>query len=150
MWKEKLEEIIQEKALYGEKVNSGALEKEIKVLNEKVAAELDVILPDEYIGVLEIINGIEYNGFMIYGIDEGLLEESPNQHINGLIELNKIWYENEQQKQYLFLGESSISWYVYDLLIKKYYELDNPSGQICDEFCSFELLVEKILRDALM
>ena len=73
MWKEKLEEIIQEKALYGEKVNSGALEKEIKVLNEKVAAELDVILPDEYIGVLEIINGIEYNGFMIYGIDEGLL-----------------------------------------------------------------------------
>lgn len=150
MWKEKLEEIIQEKALYGEKVNSGALEKEIKVLNEKVAAELDVILPDEYIGVLEIINGIEYNGFMIYGIDEGLLEESPNQHINGLIELNKIWYENEQQKQYLFLGESSISWYVYDLLIKKYYELDNPSGQICDEFCSFELLVEKVLRDALM
>lgn len=150
MWKEKLEEIIQEKALYGEKVNSGALEKEIKVLNEKVAAELDVILPDEYIGVLEIINGIEYNGFMIYGIDEGLLAESPNQHINGLIELNKIWYENEQQKQYLFLGESSISWYVYDLLIKKYYELDNPSGQICDEFCSFELLVEKILRDALM
>lgn len=150
MWKEKLEEIIQEKALYGEKVNSGALEKEIKVLNEKVAAELDVILPDEYIGVLEIINGIEYNGFMIYGIDEGLLEESPNQHINGLIELNKIWYENEQQKQYLFLGESSISWYVYDLLIKKYYELDNSLGQICDEFCSFELLVEKILRDALM
>lgn len=63
MWKEKLEEIIQEKTLYGEKVNSGALEK-------------------------EIINGIEYNSFMIYGIDEGLLEESPNQHINGLIELN--------------------------------------------------------------
>lgn len=118
-------------------------------MNEKVATGLDVILLDEYIGVLEIINGIEYNGFMIYGIDEGLLEESPNQHINGLIELNKIWYENQQQKQYLFLGESSISWYVYDLLTKKYYELDNPSGQICDEFCSFELLLEKVLSDAL-
>ena len=39
-----------------------------------------------------------------------------NQSINGMIENNKIWYENEWQKKYLFLGESDISWYVYDLV----------------------------------
>ena len=48
------------------------------------------------------INGIEYNGFILYGVDEPLLKESPNQHINGLIDCNKVWYENEWQKQYLF------------------------------------------------
>ena len=95
MWKEKLKEIIQEKAIYGEKVNNGALEKEINIFNKKVAEELNVNLPNEYIKVLEIINGIEFNGFILYGIDEELLEKNSNQHINGLLKFNKIWYENE-------------------------------------------------------
>ena len=49
------------------------------------------------------------NGFILYGADEPLLKKEPNQHVNGLIDCNKVWHENEWQKQYLFLGESSIS-----------------------------------------
>ena len=150
MWKEKLKKIIQEKAIYGEKVNDGALEKEINIFNKKVTEELNISLPNEYIKVLEIINGIEFNGFILYGIDEELLEKIPNQHINGLLKFNKIWYENEWQKQYIFLGESNISWYVYNFLTKKFYELDNPSGTVCEEFSGFEPMVEKLLNDALM
>lgn len=150
MWKEKLKEIIQERAIYGEKVNNGALEKEINALNKKVSEELNINLPNEYIKVLEIINGIEFNGFILYGIDEELLEKLPNQRINGLLKFNKIWYNNEWQQQYIFLGESNISWYVYDCLTKKYYELDNPSGTVCEEFSDCESMINKLLNDALM
>ena len=79
-----------------------------------------------------------------------MLEKTPKQSINGFIELNKTWYENEWQKQYVFLGESSISWYVYDSIDQKYYELDNPSGTVCEEFPNLESMVEKVLTDALM
>ena len=48
-----------------------------------------------------------------------------------------------------FLGEGSISWYVYDLKTKMYYELDNPSGEISEEFHDFERMLDKMLEDAL-
>ena len=149
MWKDKLQEIIQEKKIYGEKVNIGATEEEIGMFFKEVKAELNVDLPNDYANILELVNGLEFNGFILYGIDQSLLSKQPNQSINGLIEYNKIWYENEWQKKYIFIGESNISWYVYDIAECKYIELDNPSGRENEVFSSLEDMVEKMLNDAL-
>ena len=43
-----------------------------------------------------------------------------------------------------------MSWYVYGCIDEKYYELDNPSGTVCEEFSDLESMVEKMLTDALM
>lgn len=149
MWNEKINIIAKEKNLYGEKLNYGATEKEIKEFEKESVVELNVELPKEYIQILSEINGFEYNGFIFYGIDETILDKIPNQHINGLIEYNKIWYENEWQTKYLFLGESNISWYVYDLSKKKYCELDNPLGSKIEEFNDIYHLLDKLLSDSL-
>ena len=149
MWKTKLQEIAQEKLLYGEKINTGATAEEIHYFLEELNTELKICLPDDYLQILEVVNGTEFNGFILYGIDQHLLSVKPNQTINGLIENNKIWYENEWQKKYVFLGEGNVSWYVYDLKDHLYYELDNPSGTLIKSFCSAEDLVEKLLGDAL-
>ncbi len=149
MWKERLDEIRQEEKRYGRDINCGISEEEAGTFIKAVKVELGIALPEEYLKILRTINGIEYNGFILYGVDEPLLNEAPNQHINGLIDCNKVWYENEWQKQYLFLGEGSISWYVYDLKTKMYYELDNPSGEINEEFHDFERMLDKMLEDAL-
>lgn len=111
--------------------------------------ELNVDLPSEYVNILKVVNGIEFNGFILYGIDERLLEKKHNQPINGLIEYNKIWHENEWQKQFFFLGESNISWYAYDFITSKYCELDNPSGREIQIFSNLECMVEKLISDAL-
>ncbi len=149
MWKERLEEIRQEEKRYGQDINCGISGEEAGTFVKAVKDELGIALPEEYLKILRTINGIEYNGFILYGVDEPLLNEAPNQHINGLIDCNKVWYENEWQKQYLFLGEGSISWYVYDLKTKMYYELDNPSGEISEEFHDFERMLDKMLEDTL-
>ena len=99
MWKDKLKEIVQEKNLYGEKVNIGATVEEIELFFKEIKDELMVDLPNDYAKVLEVVNGIEFNGFILYGIDQNLLDKQQNQTINGLIEYNKIWYENEWQKK---------------------------------------------------
>lgn len=148
MWKEKLKKIMQEEALYGEQINSGATEKQLELFKNKVNAELKTNLPDEYCKILEVVNGLEFNGFILYGIDQNLIEAHQNQKINGLIENNRIWYENKWQKRYVFLGESNISWYVYDLTAKNYCELDNPSGNQVEVFNNIETMIEKVLTDA--
>ncbi len=149
MWKEKLQQIAQEEKVYGEEINAGATRKEIQLFLEKCRTELNVDAPDEYLKILEVVNGIEFNGFILYGIDEELLDTQPNQPVNGMIEYNKMWYENEWQKQYLFLGESDISWFAYDLVKGQYCELDNSSGEETEAFDCVDSLVEKILCDAL-
>lgn len=149
MWKERLEEIRQEEKRYGQDINHGISEREAETLIKAIKDELGITLPEEYLKVLRTINGIEFNGYILYGADEHLLMEAPNQPVNGLIDCNKVWYENEWQKQYLFLGEGSISWYVYDLKIKKYCELDNPSGELSEEFDDFEQMLDKMLEDSL-
>lgn len=149
MWKDKLKEIIQEKKIYGEKVNIGATEEEIAIFFKEAKTELNVDLPNDYASILELVNGLEFNGFILYGIDQTLSCKQPNQSINGLIEYNKIWYENEWQKKYIFIGESNISWYVYDFVECKYVELDNPSGRENEAFPSLECMIEKMLSDAL-
>ena len=149
MWKEKLQEIVDEQKKYGEKVNIGATEEEIELFFRVTKAELNVNLPNDYKKILEQVNGLEFNGFILYGIDQNLLRGQPNQSINGLIEYNKIWYENEWQKKYIFIGESNISWYVYDLEERQYFELDNPSGREIGLFSDLESIVERLLSDAL-
>ena len=52
------------------------------------------------------------------------------------------------EKIYIF-GDSNTSWYTYDLLTNKYYELDKPSGEIVDEFDNIDLLVDKLFGNAL-
>ena len=74
-------------------------------------------IPQQYLDVLSRINGIEFNGFILYGVDQYLLKHEMKQPVYGLLEFNHIWYENEKQKEYLFLGESNISWYVYQYKI---------------------------------
>ena len=76
MWKIKLEEIIEEKKLYGEQINSGAREEELAEFKLCVKEELQKDLPTEYIDVLKLVNGLEFNGFILYGIDEVLLEKN--------------------------------------------------------------------------
>ena len=149
MWKDKLQQIVQEMKLYDEEINDGATMEEIRLFLEKSKAELKVVVPDEYLKILEVVNGIEFNGFILYGIDEELLDAQQNQSIYGMVEYNKIWYENEWQRRYLFLGESNISWFVYDLDECQYCELDNPSGDEGEVFDNVESLIEKVLCDAL-
>ena len=150
MWKDKLQAIVREKNLYDEKINNGAVVNEIQVFLAAVKEEFKLDLPKDYVGILESVNGLEFNGFILYGIDSYLLHTPQNQSVDGLIESNKMWYENEWQKQYIFLGESNSSWYAYDLVDCKYYELDNPSGEKMEVFNSIEDLVEKLLNDSLV
>ncbi|MDY5912271.1 MAG: YrhA family protein [Inconstantimicrobium porci] len=150
MWKENLKKVIDEKKMYDEEVNLGASKEEIARLIEEVNKKLNVEIPKEYLDIISKINGIEFNGFILYGVDEYLLEHQTNQSIYGLIDSNQIWYENEEQKKYLFLGESNISWYVYEYKNKCFIELDNPSGRESNKFNSFYEMFNKILIDAVM
>jgi len=149
MWRESLKEVAEIRKKRNREVNIGATQIEIELLKKEIIRRLDVVLPEEYLDVLKVINGLEFNGYILYGIDEEILERATNQHITGVIDSNEVWYENEEQKQYIFFGESGISWYVYHIESGEYKILDMPSGDVCETFEHFEDMLDNMLKEAL-
>ena len=150
MWTEKLKKVQELCKEYSFScVNPGAPEEIIRSWTVQVQNALGIRPPQKFIDVLRHANGFEWNGFILYGADRALFPSAPAYSVYGLIEQNEIWYEVESQRAYLFLGESNISWYVYEIASGRYIELDNPSGQEVAVFDSCAEMLEKLLDDCL-
>lgn len=150
MWKDTLLEIKKLEEEFNFKLNTPATDIEIKKLQEHVKENFNVDLPGEYGEFLKTVNGLEFNGLVVYGADTSLLETERNEQIYGLIDTNKIWYENEWQKIYLFLGDSDIAWYCKNLSNGTYVELDKPSGTVMETYDDFNTMIDAALKDHLI
>ena len=138
MWENYLTAVKKEQEKYGESINPGLSDNDIDKLTD---------LPDSLINFLKKVNGLEYNGYILYGFRQS---ETPQpQPIYDIYDYNEIWHENDEMDKYLFIGESNISWYVYNLKSKLYEELDNPSGRLVKRFDTLDELLEQVLKEAL-
>lgn len=149
MWNKKLQEIKKMAAVFGEEINGGATDEDVQRFLVEIKEQFCIDKLHSYINVLKQVNGLEFNGFILYGIDEYLLSKAPKQAINGFIDNNEVWHEIEWKKEYIFLGDGNISWYAYDIASDKYVELDKPSGVILEVFDTMDLLADKLFADAL-
>lgn len=150
MFEKKLNRICEIESGYGLKINRGANDQEIKILNLQSNMKLGFSLPSEYMDVLKIINGLDFNGFVLYGIDTEFLGEKPLQPIQGIVLSNLEWYELEDNKRYIFFGTDNISWYVWDKLKESYFLLDKPSGDEVEEYQSFDDMFRRMLETSLL
>lgn len=150
MWKELLSEIKKVEENYGDKLNEPATNEQIEILQKAVNERFKCVLPDQYIDFLKTVNGLEFNGFVFYGVDKEFSKDESNRTVYGYVDSNEIWYDNEDQKQYMFFGDSNISWYCLDLLKGVYVELDKPSGTLINLYNDFESMLEKALKDSLI
>ncbi|MBC6309737.1 hypothetical protein HCJ66_09210 [Listeria sp. FSL L7-1582] len=58
----------------------------------------------------------------------------------------EIWNENEWEDDYVFFGDSNISWYCYSRMKNAFMELDKPSGDVINKFSSLGELLESALN----
>lgn len=146
MWKTTLKNIREEQERYGEKINEGiSINDELSIKSELKKLGSEDFLND-YEQVLLEINGLDYNGYVLYGLH--LKNFKQDQRIYNIIEMNAIWHDNSDLQPYIFLGESNLSWYVFDTGSYQYLELDNPSGEIIETFETLNALLNKMLDEA--
>lgn len=150
MWENLLSKIEKIEDKFGSKLNEPASSVQIQRLEETVKEKFNYTLPEQYINFLKTVNGLEFNGFIFYGVDRSLSESEYHQLVYGYVDTNEIWYDNEEQKQYMFFGDSNISWYCFDLLNEIYVELDKPSGTQIEIYRDFNTMLEKALEDSLL
>lgn len=149
MWKSDLAEIAEFEAKRGRELNTGASDEDIRVLDDKSVSTFGAHIPSEYAQLLKTINGFEFNGHILYGVDEDLLKVPPNQNINGFIDMNETWKDNGFD-DYLFIGQHDISWFVYSVSEGSFLELDLPSGDKLVNFTDFDSLLDMFFERALL
>lgn len=132
------------------KLNMPATDMEVQRLREQVKEKFNVDLPNEYEEFLKTVNGLDFDGLVLYGVDLFLLETERDEPICGLIEANEIWYENEFQKEYLFLGDSNIAWFCKNLCDGTYLELDKPSGTVMKTYNDCNTMLVEALKITLL
>jgi hypothetical protein len=130
-------------APFSKKPPAAAADAQISELAARGEAELGIVLPEPYMEFLREMNGFAWNDAIMYGCDAD--GERPGVD---LVEQNKSWHDNEWNKRYLFLGESSISWYVFDSADGRYKLLDLPSGADMEIFDGFHDLVAALVAVA--
>ncbi|MGG4491314.1 YrhA family protein [Metabacillus idriensis] len=149
-WKELLIEISRIEEKYGSSLRNPALDTEIQKLKENTQKELgNIHFFESYIKFLKKANGLDFNGLVVYGVDKILLEKEIDDNIDGFIETNLTWHENDWQKQYVFFGDSDTVWYCYDLNKGTWLELDKPSGTVIQSFDNFDSMFDDALETSL-
>lgn len=150
-WKDLLVEIEKIEEKYGSYLRNPVSDIEIKKMNHSIQQKLgNIVLPESYIEFLKKMNGLDFNGLVIYGVDKILLDKEVDEDIHGFIETNEIWYENDWQKQYVFFGDSDTAWYCYDQKENVYVELDKPSGTFIQSFESFDVMLSNAFETTLL
>jgi hypothetical protein len=150
-WKDLLIEIEKIEMKYGSSLRNPVSDTEIMRMNQTIQQKLgNIVLAESYIGFLKKVNGLDFNGLVIYGVDETLLDNEVDEEVQGFIETNELWYENDWQKQYIFFGDSDTAWYCYDLKEGVYVELDKPSGTLIQFFDSFDSMLSDALEASLL
>ncbi|AXK20326.1 MULTISPECIES: YrhA family protein [Bacillus] len=150
MWKNLILEIEKIEKSFNDKLSTPATDSEVQKLREHAKEKFNVDLPSEYEEFLKIINGLDFNGLVLYGVDSPLLETEKDEQICGFIDTNEIWYENEFQKEYLFFGDSNIAWFCKNLSDSTYLELDKPSGTVMNTYNDFNTMLGEALKTALL
>ncbi|HEX8349473.1 MAG TPA: YrhA family protein [Hymenobacter sp.] len=132
-----------------------ASEEGLRQLRERAANILRYTLPEAYVELLGVVDGIDTNGFSLYASTAQPLAGHigrPDYIIEGFVEANMLWRSYDPNTAFIFFAESGDIVYCHNLTINKFQVMDRiaqePDSE-ADIFETFEELLEKLLNHML-
>jgi len=105
MWREQVNEISKIREKRNCKLNEPVSEKELSKFRKAVAEKFgEDILPQQYYGFLKAVNGVEFNGLKIYGVDQNFLDFEPINQVDSFFDANEIWEPIKDKDELFFWG----------------------------------------------
>src|SRR5260370_34226488 len=106
MWQKLLSSALEALQEFGYQPQLPCPESKIEALAKKCRTVLGMELPLEYKELLKRVNGLDWNGLVIYASRRGRIRGFPTRTIEGVIEANLALRDDlEEMKDYLVLGD---------------------------------------------
>ena len=142
-------------AQFNQPVFPPASAEELRALQQQASNQLKYELPISYLELMTYSNGLDWNGFQLYGTHD-LTRSGPTGRISydrmGLVEANLLWREYEPNTQYIFFAESGDRLYCHNLVNGKYESVDRITKELTyapSSFDTCEELLELLLNHML-
>jgi hypothetical protein len=128
----------------------GATEEELDRLAEAMHSRLGIVLPGSLRATLQTVDGFIENGVVLFGTDHELRDDGFDSGPGIIEETENLWTTiPEAKERYLFLGDSDLWWFVFDLALQSYLVLSKSAFQPVYQFADAADLVNDMLRQAL-
>lgn len=140
-----LNEIQVDKAMYNRDLAPPASAEELSVVQTAARQQLNYTLPAAYLKVLARSNGVDWNGFELYGTSELTTKVAAGQTFYeriGVVEANLLWREYPPNGDYVFLAQSGDELYCHHLTNGKFEIVDRITKEPIYEPSSFDTCEE--------
>ena len=147
------EDIIKEVRLaakkWGEALETGATQTEIDEFVKEVKRQYDTVPPRGYLDLLRIVNGLEFNGLIIYGTKDSISD--PDSSPLNFFVANDSFRDARKQdtEKLLLLGETSTGILVYDIDCEKFQYRDRIGIDRVEPYSCFEAMLESEVKKVL-
>ena len=125
---------------YGIKIPSGCSDAMITDFLSDFEQEFNYTIDLGYIEFIRTLNGLEFNGFIIYPC----VKNEENESVSGedIIESNLTWIDGDESfMEKTVFAESDIDLYIKDLKTLDYQIVSKYSDEVFERFDSFEDLI---------
>lgn len=146
MYEQLLTQVGAEQARYGERSQPPCTEERLERLRRRARQELGAEVPEEYAAFLRTQDGLNHNGLFIYASETSPVNGAPDATIEGFVEANLGWRDDEFFKDYLVYGEGNMDLYVRHLPTGDYQTIDRTPGNLIGTHPSFEQLIAAALQ----
>ncbi|HEX8119397.1 MAG TPA: YrhA family protein [Pyrinomonadaceae bacterium] len=146
MYEQLLTQVGAEQAKYGERSQPPCAEGRLERLRLRAREELGAELPEEYADFLRAQDGLNHNGLFIYASETSPVAGGADATIQGLVEANLDWRDDEHFNNYLVFGEGNMDIYVRHLPTGAYQTLDRTPGNLIETHPSFQHLLAAALK----
>ncbi|HLM58673.1 MAG TPA: YrhA family protein [Pyrinomonadaceae bacterium] len=146
MYEQLLTQVGAEQAKYGEQAQPPCTEERLERLRQRARRELGVEVPEEYAAFLRAQDGLNHNGLFIYASETSPVAGAPDATIEGLVEANLGWRDDEHFNSYLVFGEGNMDLYVRHLPTGDYQVIDRTPGNLIETHPSLDQLIAAALK----
>lgn len=127
----------------------GALPEDIERTEQAALDELGIELPTELHEILAEVDGFSENGVSLYGAEQDLPDEQGYGPMLVAENLSLWSVIPETARKYLFVGDSDLWYFVFDLETKRYAVLSRSALKLVHSFDSAAEMVNDMLNQAL-
>jgi hypothetical protein len=138
-------------AQFGDSLQPAASKEELETLATQAQELFGYTIPAAYLQLLAIADGVDFNGYTLYGSKTRQMQGEETIQLQGFVEINEFWqeYADNGDHHLLMFGETGDDLYLFDQRTQQFHVTDKVSGDVYQAFETFEELAEQFFKAAL-
>ncbi len=146
MYQSLLQVIAGEMSRFGEQLQPPCSPRHLKDLQSSSNNALGHAVPEGYLDLLRLADGLDWNGLQIYASRRSPIVGYPDRIIEGFVEGNLAYRDFEPFNGFLIFAGDGVALYVYDITRNEYQAITAVGLTLLETAPSFESLIAKAIQ----